>query len=85
MSHSTMAAVRQYEMNENITLLTTIVCAARPNFRPDQEPPESSGELMSARDHKAQNPAGRCVVCEASGSRDQHSPCDKTKVRATLV
>ena len=39
MSHSTMAAVRQYEMNVNITLLTTTTCAARPTFRPDQEPP----------------------------------------------
>src|SRR5262245_22777394 len=42
MSHSTTAAVRQYEMNVNITLLTTTTCAARPNFRPDHEPLESN-------------------------------------------
>jgi len=47
MSHKTIAAVRQYEMNENITLLTTIVCAARLNFRPDQEPPESKEDDMT--------------------------------------
>jgi hypothetical protein len=30
----------------NITLLTTIVCATRPNLRPDQEPLESNGDDM---------------------------------------
>jgi hypothetical protein len=51
MSHSTIAAVRQYEMNENITLLTTTTCAARPIFRPDQEPLESNDGI------EEQNPA----------------------------
>ena len=48
MSHSTTAAVRQYEMNVNITLLTTTTCAARPNFRPDQEPLESNGDDITS-------------------------------------
>src|SRR6185295_12153739 len=34
MSHRTTAAVRQNEMNVNITLLTTTTCAARPTDRP---------------------------------------------------
>ena len=45
-----VAAVRQYEMNVNITLLTTTTCAARPNFRPDQEPFESKGDDILYRD-----------------------------------
>src|ERR1700733_4493035 len=46
MSHSTIAATRQNEMNENITLLTTTTCAARPNLRPDHEPLESNDDAM---------------------------------------
>ncbi len=41
-----MAATRQNEMNENITLLTTTTCAARPSLRPDHEPLESNDDAM---------------------------------------
>ena len=43
MSQSTTAAVRQYEMNVNITLLTTITWAVREGPRPTEKSPKHLG------------------------------------------
>ncbi len=61
-----MAAVRQYEMNENITLLTTTTCAARPRLRADREEPlESSDDGMKITwDRRSLNYLGRCRLID---------------------
>src|SRR3990172_10500 len=47
MSQSTTAAVRQNEMNVNITLLTTTICAARTADWPDAGRGGSNGVMVS--------------------------------------
>jgi hypothetical protein len=45
MSQRTTAAVRQNEMNVNITLLTTTICAARPTNRLAEGPSELDDDI----------------------------------------